>query len=115
MRVIDDGPMSMWNGVSLILVAFTRDISSDSHEIVQLVERPTEKPGARPTRVRVPGAARDVSPGVIFQCRHSYGVRTAPRVQSLSSAAVRTLKIPNTGSHTVVRTHGNTAHTDRNG
>ena len=34
--------------------------------IAQLVERPTEKPGAKLTRVRVPGAARDFSPRVSF-------------------------------------------------
>ena len=45
--------------------------------IAQLVERPTEKPGATLTRVRVPGAARNFLP-VIFQCRLSYGVRTLP-------------------------------------
>ena len=36
--------------------------------IVQLIERPTEKPGAILTRVRVPGAARDFSLRVNFQC-----------------------------------------------
>ena len=43
--------------------------------IAHLVERPTEKPGATITRVRVPGAARNFLP-VNFQCRLSYGVRT---------------------------------------
>ena len=37
--------------------------------IAQLVERPTEKPGAVPTRVRVPGEVKDFSPRVSFQCR----------------------------------------------
>ena len=46
--------------------------------IAQLVERPTEKPGAILTRVRVRGAARDFSPRVSFKCRLSYGVSTAP-------------------------------------
>ena len=46
--------------------------------VAQLVESPTEKPGAILTRIRVPGAARDSSPRVSFQCRLSYGVRTAP-------------------------------------
>ena len=48
--------------------------------IAQLVERPTEKPGAILTRVRVrvPGAARDFSPTVSFQCTLSHGVLTAP-------------------------------------
>ena len=45
--------------------------------IIQLVERPTEKPGAILTRVRVPDASRDFSPRVNFQCRLSYGGCTA--------------------------------------
>ena len=48
-------------------------------KIVHLVERPTEKPGATPTWVRIPGAARIFFPRVHFQCRLSYGVRTAPK------------------------------------
>ena len=72
--------------------------------IAQLLERLTEKPGAILTRVRVPGAARDFSPRVKFQCRLSYGVPTA-------HVCNRTLKIPNTGSHSVVWTHENIAHT----
>ena len=43
-------------------------------EIAQLVECLTEKPGAILTWVRVPGAARDFSPRVNFQCRLSYKV-----------------------------------------
>ena len=46
--------------------------------MAQLAERPTEKPSAILTRVRVPGAARDFSLGVNFQCRFSYGVCSAP-------------------------------------
>ena len=34
--------------------------------------------GALPTHVPFPGAARDFSPRVHFQCRLSYGVRTLP-------------------------------------
>ena len=34
-----------------------------------MVKRPTEKPGAILTRVRVPGAARDFSPRVDSQCK----------------------------------------------
>ena len=48
------------------------DRSSDETErvlIAQWVECPSEKPGVILTRVRVPGAARDFSPRVIFQCR----------------------------------------------
>ena len=44
--------------------------------VAQLVEHQTVTP---PTQVRFPGAARDFSPRVNFQCRLSYGVRTSPR------------------------------------
>ena len=37
--------------------------------IAKLAERPTEKPGAILTPVRVHGAARDFSPRVRLQCR----------------------------------------------
>ena len=36
-------------------------------------------------------------------------------MQSFASTSGRALKIPNIGSHTVVWTQENTAHTDRNG
>ena len=39
----------------------------------------------------------------------------SPRVQLNASTSVRTLKIQNTGSHTSVWSHENTAFTDRNG
>ena len=39
----------------------------------------------------------------------------SPREQSHASTSMRTLNIPNTGSHTIVWTHKNTTHTDRNG
>ena len=44
-----------------------------SGEVAQLVEHRT---GTSPTQVRFPGAARDFSPRVNFQCRLSHGVRT---------------------------------------
>ena len=59
--------------------------------IAQLVERSIEMSGTILTRVRVPGAARDFSPRVSFQCR----LCTCPH----ASTYVCTLKIPNTGSH----------------
>ena len=76
--------------------------------MAQLVERPTEKPGAILTRARVPGAAR-----VSLQCRLSYGVPTAPvcnrmqqhlygRYKSQSLAAIL---------YTIVWTYEYTAHT----
>ena len=61
--------------------------------IAQLVECPTEKPGAILTRVRVPSATRDISPRVNCLCRHSYGVRTAPVCINIC----KHVKIPNTG------------------
>ena len=47
-------------------------------ENFRLKSRPIEKPGAVLIQVQVPGTARDFSPTVNFQCRLSYGVRTAP-------------------------------------
>ena len=44
-------------------------------DVAQLVERRT---GTPLTQVRLPGAARDFSPKVRFQCKHFYGVRTLP-------------------------------------
>ena len=45
-------------------------------DVAQLVEYRT---GTPPTQVRFPGAARDFSPRVNFQCRLSDGVPTPPR------------------------------------
>ena len=59
-------------------------------DVAQLVEHRT---GTSLTQVRFPGAARDFSPKVNFQCRLSYGVRT-PRVQSYAFTSVCALKIP---------------------
>ena len=69
----------------------------------QLVERPTEKPGTILPPVRVPGTARDFYPRInrqgIFIPEStsrvdifSYGVRTAPCVQSHASTTVRVKK-----------------------
>ena len=44
-------------------------------EVAQLVGHRT---GTLPMQARFPGAARDFSPRVNFQCRLSYGVRTPP-------------------------------------
>ena len=61
----------------------------------------------------IPGAARDFSTGVNFQCR-LLRCPYSPCVQ-IASASVRTLKIPNFGSHAIVWTDENTSLTDRNG
>ena len=45
----------------------------------------------------------------------SLTVLQSPYTQSYASTSVWTLKIPKTGSHTIVWTHENMAHTDRNG
>ena len=76
---------------SSILISFLQDIFTLIFRTgtAQLLERPTKKPGAIRTRVRVPTAARDVSPRVNFRCRLSYAVR----VQSHASTFARTLKI----------------------
>ena len=48
---------------------------SQGRDVAQLVEYRT---GTPPTQVRFPGAARDFSRRVHFQCRLSYGVRSPP-------------------------------------
>ena len=83
--------------------------------MAQLVERPTEKPGATLTRVRVPGAARVFLPESAFSA-DSDGVRTALVCNHThTSTSVCMLQIPNTGSRTLVWTQINTTHTGRNG
>ena len=68
-----------------------------------LVEHLTEKSGAILMWVRLLGTTGDsLSPRVNFQCGLSYGVRTAPCMQSHASTPVRTLKIAKSGSHTIV-------------
>ena len=76
-----------------------------------LVERTTEKPGAILTRVQVSGAVRDFSPRIRFQCRLSYGVRTGPVCIINICAHV---KIPNTGSDSIVWTDESSTYSDRN-
>ena len=74
-----------------------------------LVEHLTEKSGAIVMWVRLFGMTGDsFSPSVNFQSRLSYGVPTAPCVQSHASTSVRTLKLPNSGSQTIVWTRENT-------
>ena len=55
----------------------TTSIPNRGQGLAQLVDHPTEMPGAILVQLRVPGAARDFSPRVNFQCRLCYGVRTA--------------------------------------
>ena len=86
-----------------------------SGRIAKLAEHPAEKPGAILMRVQVPIAARDFSPIVNFQCRLSYGVRTAHCAIARISIRAHMLKLLNTDSRITVWTHENTTHTDRNG
>ena len=71
--------------------------------IAQLIEHQTEKLGSVLTQVRVSSAAWDFSPRVNFECR-LWRCLYSPHVHSQASTSVCTLKIPNTGSHTIVRT-----------
>ena len=68
-------------------------------------------PGAVRARVGFPGAIRDFSPRVNFQCRLSYGVSATLRVQSLASESAHVKQT----LAAIVRTHKNTGHTGRNG
>ena len=76
--------------------------------IAQLIGCPGEKPGAILMRFESPVRLGIFLPGSTSSA-DSYGVRTAPRVQSHASTSERTLKIPITGSHTIVWTRENTA------
>ena len=75
--------------------------------IAQLVERTTEKPGAMPTRVRIPGAARDFPPRPSFQSGLSYAARTAPVCNRMHP---HMCAHPKTGSRTIVWTHEDCTH-----
>ena len=79
-----------------------------------MVKRPTEKSGAlltgsSPRSGKGFFSESQLPVHTLLRCPHS------PRVQSYASRSVRTLKIPHTGSHTIVWTHKNTKHNDRNG
>ena len=75
--------------------------------MAKLVERPTEKPGAILTRARVPGAAR-----VSFQCRLSYGIRTAPVCNGVHQHLCGHYKSQSLAAilYTIVWTYAHTAH-----
>ena len=79
--------------------------------IAQLVERPTEKPGANTDAGSSPRCGkgffpqRQLSLQTLLRCPYS----SHALVQSNASTAVRMLKIPNTGSRAIVWTHENTA------
>ena len=62
-----------------------------------------------------PCAARILFPQSRFTVQTFSWCPYSPRVQSHASTSMRTLTIPNTGSHSIVLTHENTAHTDRDG
>ena len=66
--------------------------------IAQLIERPTEKPGAILSRVRVPGAARDFFLPESTSSADSLKEYVQPRVQLHASVSRRTLKIPKAGT-----------------
>ena len=78
-------------------------------DVAQLVEHRT---GTLLTRVRFPGAARDFSPRVNFQCRLSYGVPTPPcaiaciyiraHVRLITETLKHPVSIPRLGSATLL-------------
>ena len=74
--------------------------------VAQLVECLTEKPGTILMHIWVPGAARVFLPQAPSSA-NSLTVSVTPRAQSHATTSVRMLKIPNTGSHTIVWTHEN--------
>ena len=77
----------------------------------QLLQRRTEKPGAILTWVRIPSAARDFYPYSQLPVQTLSRCPYSPRERSHASTSVRTLKIPNTGSHIPLFGHTKIAHT----
>ena len=73
--------------------------------IAQLVERPTEKSSVRRGKF-LPESTSSADSDVL---------RTAVVCNRMHQHQGAHPKIPNTSRHTVVWTHGNTAHSDRNG
>ena len=76
--------------------------------IAQLEECPTEKPGATLTQVRVPGAARDFSPSVNFQCRLTVSIQPPCSLTRINICEHIT-------NRKKIWTQENTAHTAKNG
>ena len=81
-----------------------------------------QKPVAILTQVRVPGVPGAAS-DYFFSPHSQFPVQTLRCPYSVDPVysrvrqhhCVRTLKIPNTGNHTIVWKHENTAHSDGNG
>ena len=90
-------------------------VCSPSAGIAQLVEYPTEKPGAILTRVQVPGTARDFS-----QSQSTFSADSVqPPVAIACINICAHVKHPEHWQPKIVMsvfglTHKNTAHTDRN-
>ena len=108
-----------WGGCLRIRISVCMCISvqvsihGQGARIAQLVEQSTKKPGVILMQIWVP-VQQGIFLPVYFQCRLSYIVHnTAP--MSHASTSALTLKNNNTGSHTIVWTHTNATHTDRNG
>ena len=83
--------------------------------IAQLAENPTEKPVAVVnTDVGLsPRCGMEFPPRVNFQYRFSsltVSVQSQCAIMCIGSLAMHMLKMPNTGSHTIVWTHENTTH-----
>ena len=79
--------------------------------IAQLVECPDQNPSVILMWVWVPSAAKDY-----FQEAASNADSLMVSVQAWYAVArINNKTVPNTGSHTTVWTHENTAHTNRNG
>ena len=79
----------------------------------QLIACLTEKPGALLAQVQAPVRQGIFSPSRLSVQTH--GIHTAPFVQLHASASACVLKISDTSSHTMVWTHENIVHADRNG
>ena len=87
---------------------YTNNSNKPEDGIAQLVQCPIETPGAIPTRVRDRPRHGICLSESSLRCPNSTSVQW-------HTSCVCTSQMAHTGSHTIVWTHGNTAHADRNG
>ena len=102
--------LSLSHSVSIIHSHLNKHFGAQT---AQLVEHPSEKPGAITTWVQVPSAARDLSPShlpgqTLLWCPYS------PRVQSHASTSVCVSKDPKHWQRRHCLDTQNTTHADRN-
>ena len=97
-------------------VTFTSLGQNPGTGIVQLIQRPTKKPVGDTDAGSSPWCGKGLFSRILLSVQTLLRCPYSPRVQSHASTSVRALKIPKHWQpYTIVWTHENTAHMDRNG